>query len=151
MMALTLLRAYWRPLAVVTLLLLVWLHGDHHGTKQERQRWELQSAKSAQAARKKEQELADFSGLLALNMQEFKDEKLAQRDRIIADLRSGRLSFSPGCGVPEAAANPGAAAQAEDPGQPRLVAEAITDRFAACDEAINERNEAVELLRAERR
>ena len=39
------LYGYWRPIAVLILLLTVWLHGHHSGASGERAKWELIAAK----------------------------------------------------------------------------------------------------------
>jgi hypothetical protein len=94
---------------------------------------------------------SEFAILAAQNIRE-RNNVLAQKDRIIADLRSGRLLW-PGVQATatcQAAADPAPASESSDSGQPGLVGEAITARFAACDEVVHERNMAVELLRAER-
>lgn len=143
-------------------LLLIWLHGDHHGTAKERAKWELfvaqQAAAQAKAhqqaeakARKQEADWAAAFDVINTIQQESLADAISRRDRIIAGLRAGRLSFRPCSGVPEATAHPGEPEAAPDAGQSGLVGEAITARLAVCDEVTLERNQAVRLLEAERR
>lgn len=125
---------------------------DHYKLKMERRdRIAAEAAVKAEAkARKREQQLvADFATAATQNLEDT-NATLAHRDRIIASLRSGRLSF-PACPVPEAAADSAATESRAESGQPGLVGEAITERLAVCDEVVHERNMAVELLKLERK
>lgn len=153
---------YWKPLAVLILLMMVWLHGDHNGAERVDSRWQLVSAKAAskaarnalaaeRKARKQEQEWVAAFDLSATLHQETLRDSNARRDRIIAGLRAGRLRLSTCPGLPEAAAHPGEPEAAETGGQSGVVGEAITGRLAVCDEVTLERNQAVRLLEAERR
>lgn len=149
---------HWKEITVLIILLVVWLHGHSEGReegKAELQELRVQLAaerlESVEAARKQEQEWsAAFDLSLGLH-QENMNETLSQRDRIIAGLRSGRLSFRASCSaVPAVAADSPAAETGAESGQPGLVGEAITARLAQCDEVTHERNLAVSLLEAER-
>lgn len=152
------LRRYWRPLAVLLLLLAVWLHGDHHGdTRRDREwsaRWHQhvaedsqQVAASSEAARVREQEtLAAWSAANDIQHQELTHVQ-AHRDRLLADLRAGRLRLPSACPaqVPAAAADPGQPQGAEEGGQSAMAGE-LVNRLAVCDEVASERNQAVRLL-----
>lgn len=157
-----LLRRYWKPIAVLTLLLLVWLHGDHHGTSQERKKWELFTAQQAAMQAKQHQQAeaearkqeADWnSAFNAINaiQQESLNDAISRRDRIIASLRAGRLSFRPAdCGVPQASTDSG---KPEDAGESRFsgqFGEWLVSRAAKCDEVTLKLNQAVQLMRTER-
>lgn len=159
-----LLIKYWRPLAVVITLLLIWLHGNHTGAEKANGKWEYRYAILQKAAaeertahserlRNRERQLVNDFATAANENLEQTNETLAKRDRIIADLRSGRLSWPGVCAAAEA--RPAATDTRQPPtgaegGQSGLVAEEITARFALCDEVTHERNQAVSLLRAER-
>jgi hypothetical protein len=111
-----------------------------------------QVAKYEAAARDQEQKwAAAFVAAASISHEEMKDVQ-AHRDRLLADLRAGRLSLKPArCGVPQAPADPGQPQESQDSGQPGLVGEAITNRFAVCDEVVNERNQCVGLMDMERK
>lgn len=91
----------------------------------------------------------EFAILAAQNIRE-RNNVLAHKDRIIADLRSGRLRFPAVSVARQTAADTAAAPESSDSGQPGLVGEAITARFAACDEVTLERNMCAALMRKER-
>lgn len=125
---------------------------DHYKLKIERKdRVQAQAlARASEKARKTEQEWSALFDLAATMNQEAIADVRTQKDRIIADLRAGRLSFRAACTVPQAPAHPGEPEGREEGGQSGLVAEAITERLAACDEVTHERNLAAELLLEER-
>lgn len=161
LMALRLVKRYWKPAAVLIALLLIWLHGNQHGTQQERSKWELLTAKqSAQAARalaKAEAEArtqeqkwaAAFDVSAQIQHEELKNVQ-AHRDRLLSDIRAGRLRLK-ACPdqVPATSAHPGEPKAGAEGGQSAMVGE-LANRLAVCDEVTLERNQAVELLRAER-
>lgn len=162
MIALDLLRRYWKPAAVLTILILVWLHGHKSGADNMDAKWQaifskqqLQAAqarvKASEAARKQEVDWSAAFDIINTIQQESLADAISRRDRIIAGLRAGRLSFRPCSGVPEAPAHPGEPEAAPESGQSGVVGEAITARLAVCDEVTLERNQAVSLLEAERR
>lgn len=159
--ALALLRKYWKPLAVLIALLLIWLHGDRHGTQQERTKWELltarQSATAARAiakaesdARRQEQEWAAAMDATASLLIEENRNVAAHRDRLLAAARAGRLRL-PSCpaSMPEAPAGSAGRDASSGGGIPGaagvaftefLIAEAaradqIAAQLAACQEA----------------
>lgn len=149
---------YWKEIGMLILILLLCAQVEKcTAAKYELKIASLQAAADKERAeslqRAMEQErgwVVAFDLSLGLH-QENMNETLSQRDRIIAGLRSGRLSFRAGCPtVPEVAADPAPAEAGAEGGQPGLVGEAITARLAQCDEVTHERNLAVELLKAER-
>ena len=150
---------YWKPIAMLMLLLLAYFKGAaDENSKLEYRYAVLQKAAAEERAahserlRKQEQDDAAFANLLSLNMLEHHDATNKTRDRIIADLRAGSLRLPTLCptAAPQAAADSSAAPEGQSGGQPAMVGEAITARFADCDDAINERNTAVELMRRDR-
>lgn len=162
MAVLAFLRAYWRPLAVLIVPLLFWLHGHSTGADNMDVKWQaifskqqLQAANArvaaTEAARKQEADwVAAFDAAATIQHEEMTNVA-AHRDRLLADLRAGRLSFKPArCGVPEAPADSGQPQAAPDAGQPGLAGEELVSRLATCDEVTLERNQAVRLLEAER-
>lgn len=155
---------YWRPLAVLVLLLVVYLTGDHNGDARRDREWSArwhqhvaedmeQVAKAEAAARDQEQKwVAAFDAAAAISHKELANVH-SHRDRLLADLRSGRLRLQ-ACAasqVPGPAADSGESQAGAEGGQPGLVGEELVARLAICDEVTIERNQAVELLRAERR
>ena len=163
MATIELLRRFWKPAAVLLLLLVTWLHGHHTGdTSSDREwssRWHQhiaedmeQVAKYEAAARDQEQKWAAAFDVSAQIQHEELTNAQKHRDRLLADLRAGRLRLQacPAAQVSDAPADSGKPSTAETGGQPAMVGE-LVNRIAVCDEVVLERNQAVELLRAERR
>lgn len=162
MAVLAFLRTYWRPLAVLILLMLLSTCCYQKGAEHERVKWQAKlSAMREQAAynqaqaeakaRKQEADWAAAFDLSATIYQESYNDLQKRRDRIIADMRSGRVSLKPArCGVPQAPANSGQPQAAPESGQPGLAGEELVSRLATADEVVIERNQCVELLKAER-
>lgn len=154
---------YWKPLAVV-LLLILWtalVHND--GVAREDARWSArwhqhiaddmeQVAKYEAAARDQEQKwAAAFDAAASISHEEMTNVQ-KHRDRLLSDLRTGRLRLQacPAAQVPDAPADSGQSVAGQEAGQPGLAGEELVARLATCDEVTLERNQAVELLRAER-
>lgn len=158
MAVLAFLRAHWRTLAMLLLLLLAYLKGGHDTDAKWQARWlardkadAVAAQKATNAARKQEADWAAAFDLSATMYQESYNDLQKRRDRIIADMRAGRLSFKPArCPVPQAPADPGQPQSPEDGGQSGLAGEELVSRLAQCDEVTLERNQAVRLLEAER-
>lgn len=154
---------HWKAIAAVLLFILwtVFVHND--GAAREDAKWSArwhqhiaedmeQAAKYEAAARDQEQKwAAAFDAAASISHEEMKNVQ-AHRDRLLADLRSGRLRLQacPAAQVSEAPADPGQLATAETGGQPAMAGE-LVNRLAVCDEVTLERNQAVELLKAERK
>lgn len=159
--ALRLVKLYWKPAAVLIALLLIWLHGDRHGTQQERAKWELVTTRDAakaariavqaeRQARDQEQKWASAMDATAAALIQEKTDVEAHRDRLLAAARSGGLRVPSACPrLPEAASGspsgdatagwqiPGAAGE---PFAEFLIGEAaradqIAAQLAACQEA----------------
>jgi hypothetical protein len=153
---------YWKPLAVLILLIAVWMHGHNSGSEHMDAKWQaifskqqLQAANArlaaSEAARDQEQKwAAAFDAAASISHEEMKNVQ-AHRDRLLADLRSGRvrLQACPAAKVPAVAADSGKSPESSDSGQSAMAGE-LVNRLAVCDEVTLERNQAVELLRAER-
>lgn len=162
MTVLVFLQRHWKPAAVL-ILLLIWTIGVHNdGAERERSKWELitarDAAKSAKAlakaeaeARQQEQKWAAAFDVAATIQHEEMKNVAAHRDRLLADLRAGRLRFQ-ACPaqVPQAAADSSQPESRAEGGQPGMVGEELVARLAVCDEVTLERNQAVRLLEAER-
>lgn len=159
--AIGLVKRYWKPAAVLILLMLLSTCCYQKGAEHERNKWQVKLSamkeqlayNQAQAEAKARKQEADWSAafdVISTIQQESLADAISRRDRIIAGLRAGRLSFRPCSGVPEAPAHPGEPEAAPDAGQSGMVGEAITARLAVCDEVTLERNQAVRLLEAER-
>lgn len=127
---------------------------DHYKLKMERKERVAaeQVAKYEAAARDQEQKwAAAFDAAASISHEEMKNVQ-AHRDRLLADLRSGRLRLQarPAAQVPDAAADSGESQAGAEGGQPGLVGEELVARLAVCDEVTLERNHAVELLKIDR-
>lgn len=163
LIALRLVKRYWKPAAVLIALLLIWLHGNQHGTQHERSKWELltakQSAQSARALAKAEAEArtqeqkwaAAFDVAATIQHEEMKNVQ-AHRDRLLSAIAAGRLRL-PACPdkVPATPADSGESQAGAEGGQFAMAGEELVARLATCDEVTLERNQAVALLKAERR
>ena len=158
-----LLRRFWKPAAVLLLLLVTWLHGHHTGDVSRDREWSArwhqhiaedmeQVAKAEAAARDQEAKWAAAFDVSAKIQHEELTNVQKHRDRLLADLRAGRLRLQacPAARLPEAAADSGQPAAREEGGQPAMAGE-LVNRLAVCDEVTLERNQAVELLKAERK
>lgn len=152
-------RRYWKEAAMLLLLLLAYLKGGHDTDAKWQARWlardrsdAVAAQKATDAARKQEADwVAAFDVAATISNEEIKNVQ-AHRDRLLADIRAGRLSFKPaGCPVPQAPADPGQPQAAPERGQPGLAGEELVHRFAVCDEVVIERNQCVGLLSAERK
>lgn len=158
-----LIRRFWKPLAVLLLLLVTWLHGHHAGDVSRDREWSArwhkhieedmeQAAKYEAAARDQEAKwAAAFDAAASISHEEMKNVQ-AHRDRLLADLRAGRLRLQacPTACLPDAPADSGQPSTAETGGQPAMAGE-LVNRLAVCDEVVLERNQAVDLLKAERK
>lgn len=159
--AIDLLRRFWKPAAALLLLLVVYLTGDHNGdTRRDREwsaRWHQHIAEDSQqvaaseaAARVREQEtLAAWSVANDIQHKELTDVQ-AHRDRLLDDLRAGRLLWPGKCPavLPQAPADTGEPEAGAEGRQPGLAGEELIARLAVCDEVVSERNQAVRLLEA---
>ena len=158
-----LLRRFWKPAAVLLLLLVTWLHGHHTGDVSRDREWSARwhqhiaedatyAAAAATAARDQEQKWAAAFDVSAKIQHEELTNVQKHRDRLLADLRAGRLRLQacPAAQVSDAPADSGESQAGAEGGQPGLAGE-LVNRLATCDEVTLERNQAVELLRAERR
>ena len=164
MATIELIRRFWKPAAVLLLLLVTWLHGHHAGDVSRDREWSArwhqhiaedmeQVAKAEAAARDQEAKWAAAFDVSAQIQHEELTNVQKHRDRLLADLRAGRLRLQacPAAQVPGPAADSGESQAGAEGGQPGLVGEELVARLATCDEVTLERNQAVELLRAERR
>ena len=163
MATIELIRRFWKPAAVLLLLLVTWLHGHHTGDVSRDREWSArwhqhiaedmeQVAKAEAAARDQEQKwAAAFDAAASISHEEMKNVQ-AHRDRLLADLRSGRvrLQACPAARLPEAPADSGQSPESSNSGQPAMAGE-LVNRLAVCDEVTLERNQAVRLLESERR
>lgn len=150
---------YWKPAAVLLLLLTVWLHGDHNGDTRRDQAWSArwhqhvaedsqQVAANEAAARVREQEtLAAWSAAADIQHKELTHVQ-AHRDRLLADLRAGRLLWPGKCPavLPQAAADTGEPEGGAESGFSGELGAWLVNRAAVCDEVVSERNQAVRLL-----
>lgn len=142
----------------------IWMHGHHYGVESTTQRYEYARAQDAKAAsdalreaeaaaRVHEQEtLAAWSAAADIQHEELTHVQ-AHRDRLLADIRAGRLRLPSACPahLPEAPADSATAQDGAESGQPGLAGEELVARLSTCDEVTVERNLAVELLKSERR
>lgn len=133
--AIDLLRRFWKPAAVLLLLLAVWLHGDHNGdTRRDREwsaRWHQHVAEDAtlaaaaeRQAREEEQKWAALYDATTTQLEKEKDATDQKLAAALARHRAGGLRL-PTCpaapGLPEDPANPPGGTQAATgqlPGQP---------------------------------
>lgn len=159
LIAIQLVKRYWKVAAMLLLLLVAYMKGAGDKDAAWEARWlsrdkaeAVAALKATNVAREQEQKwAAAFDAAAAISHEEMTNVQ-NHRDRLLADLRSGRVSFKPArCPVPEAAADSGQPAQGEEGRQPGLAGEELVSRLAACDEVTVERNLAVELLKSERR
>lgn len=153
---------YWKPAAVLLLLLVLSTCCYKAGSDATDAKWSARwhqhvaedatlVAKAATEAREQEAQWAAAFDVTAQIQQEELTNVQKHRDRLLADLRAGRLRLPSACParLPEAAADSGESPESSDSGQPAMAGE-LVNRLAVCDEVTLERNQAVELLRAER-
>lgn len=150
---------YWKPLAAMLLFILwtVLVHND--GAARDDAKWSArwhqhvaedsqQVAANEAAARVHEQEtLAAWSAAADIQQEELNHVR-QNRDRLLADLRAGRLLWPGKCPavLPQAPADTGEPEAGAEGRQPGLAGEEIIARLAVCDEVVSERNQAVRLL-----
>lgn len=164
MATIELLRRFWKPLAVLLLLLATWLHGHYYGVESTTQRYEYARAQDAKYAaerlaqaeadaREQEQKWSAAFDAAATIQHEELANVTAHRDRLLSQLRTVRVPVQPAgpAHLPEAPADSGQPQAAPDAGQPGLAGEELVGRLAVCDEVVNERNLLLELMQAERK
>jgi prophage endopeptidase len=162
-----LLIKYWRPLAVLTLLLLVWLHGHKSGADNMDAKWqlifskqEIQAAaarqRATEAARKKEQENQAFADLIAQQgydaLREKEKENDALRNAVAA--RDKRLLVKVHCPAVPAAPETAQTGGVDHGAVAELAASARSDYHALRSGIIRieaQLGACQDLLRAERR
>jgi prophage endopeptidase len=116
-----LLIKYWKPLAMMLALLLIWLHGDHNGSARENRKWEFRSALIQKANaeetarlerkyRKMEQDWQTAADLLATEAYTDLKEKERENDKLRAAVAAGTVRLRLKATCPEV---PGAAASGE--------------------------------------
>lgn len=102
------LRRYWRPLAMLLLAVLIWLHGAHHEGARVNTAWELRYAKdiatvalarqhASEDARQREQGWAAAFDVTATALIQENQDVAAHRDRLLAAARSGGLRLPAAC------------------------------------------------------
>lgn len=149
---------YWKPAAVLILLLIMSSCCYKAGSDATDARWSArwhqhvaedatQVAESETAARVREQEtLAAWAVANDIQHEELTNVQ-NHRDRLLADIRAGRLRL-PTCprSLPEAAADTGEPEAGAEGGFSGEFGEWLVSRAAVCDEVTTERNQAVRLL-----
>lgn len=116
-----LLIKYWKPLAMMIALLLIWLHGDHNGAARENRKWEFRYAIMRQANaeetarlerkyRKMEQDWQTAADLLATESFADMQEKERENEKLRAAVAAGTVRLRLKATCPEV---PGPAASGE--------------------------------------